>query len=168
MPEKQSNSKFIIPALGTALLVVGGIAAYIYFNKGPSGDSSGVIASAKIIPDDAYAAAYFTTDPNTWVKLKQFGTPEAQKLIEGNLQTLTNPSAANEISYEKDLKPWVGGITLAWMPEGDNKGGDNVLMVVGIKDKVNALNFSNKLKSLKGAQAKEFDYKGQKNSGNKR
>jgi hypothetical protein len=166
MPETKSNSKFIIPALGAALVVVGGIAAYIYFNKGPSGDGSGVMASAKIIPDDAYAAAYITTDPQVWRKLRQFGTPEAQKqiekLIETNLQSLVNQPGSNDISYEKDLKPWVGGVTLAWMPEGEKKVNGNMLMVVGIKDKVNALNFSNKLKSLKGAQTKEVDYKGQK------
>ncbi len=166
MPETKSNSKFIIPALGAALLVVGGIAAYVYLNKGPSGDGSGVMASAKIIPDDAYAAAYITTDPEVWGKLQQFGTPEAQKLveklIETNLQSLVNPPGSNDISYEKDLKPWVGGVTIAWMPEGQNKANGNMLMVVGIKNKVNALNFSNKLKSLKGGETKEVDYKGQK------
>jgi Protein of unknown function (DUF3352) len=166
MPETKSNSKFIIPALGAALLVVGGIAAYVYLNKGPSGDGSGVMASAKIIPDDAYAAAYITTDPEVWGKLRQFGTPEAQKqvekLIETNLQSLVNSPGSNDISYEKDLKPWVGGVTIAWMPEGQKKANGNMLMVVGIKNKVNALNFSNKLKSLKGSETKEVDYKGQK------
>ncbi|MHC5828129.1 MAG: DUF3352 domain-containing protein, partial [Nostoc sp.] len=38
----------------------------------------------------------------------------------------------------------------------------NILIVVGIKDKLSALNFANKLKSEKGVKFQESDYEGQK------
>jgi hypothetical protein len=76
MPERKS--KLLIPAVGAAVVVAGSVAAYMYL-KGPSGDSSGALGSAKLVPSTALIATYITTDPQAWAKLQQFGTPEAQK-----------------------------------------------------------------------------------------
>jgi hypothetical protein len=167
-----SKSKFLIPAIGAAAVAVGGIAAYMYFFKGPSGDSSGAIASARVVPDDALVATYITTDPQAWSKLQQFGTPEAQKVVSDSLEAFNKKTLADgNISYEKDLKPWVGGVMVALLPPNPVKPTQatpqatqepNVLMVVGIKDKVSALNLANRLKSQKGVQTQEIDYKGEK------
>ncbi len=171
MPE--SKSKFLIPAVGTAVVVAGGIAAYMYFKSGPTGDVSGALASAKIVPNEAIMATYISTDPKVWAKLQQFGTPEAQKVVARGLQNF-NQEVLNDhsISYEKDLEPWVGGVMIAMMPQSAAKSvqnaqppaqePNNILMVVGIKDKISALNFANKLKSQKGVTSKEIDYKGEK------
>ena len=171
MPE--SKSKFLIPAVGTAVVVAGGIAAYMYFKSGPTGDVSGALASAKIVPNEAIMATYISTDPKVWAKLQQFGTPEAQKVVARGLQNF-NQEVLNDhnISYEKDLEPWVGGVMIAMMPQSAAKSvqnaqppaqePNNILMVVGIKDKISALNFANKLKSQKGVMSKEIDYKGEK------
>ncbi len=171
MPE--SKSKFLIPAVGTAVVVAGGIAAYMYFKSGPTGDVSGALASAKIVPNEAIMATYISTDPKVWAKLQQFGTPEAQKVVARGLQNF-NQEVLNDsnISYEKDLEPWVGGVMIAMMPPSAAKSvqnaqppaqePNNILMVVGIKDKISALNFANKLKSQKGVTSKEIDYKGEK------
>ncbi len=170
MPE--NKSKFLIPAIGTAVVVAGSIAAYMFFVKGPDGDSSGALASAKIVPDDALMATYITTDPQAWAKLEQFGTPEAQKLVGKSLQDFNkNVLDSSNLSYEKDLKPWVGGVMIALLPQNPVKPAQdtpqatqepNVLMVVGIKDKVSALNFANKLKGQKDVKIQEIDYKGEK------
>ncbi|MBD0304065.1 MAG: DUF3352 domain-containing protein, partial [Tolypothrix sp. T3-bin4] len=85
MPE--SKSKFLIPALGAAVIVTGSIAAYMYL-KGPFGDSSGALASAKIVPSTAFMATYISTDPQAWAKLQQFGTPEAQQIVAKGLDSL--------------------------------------------------------------------------------
>ncbi len=171
MPE--SKSKFLIPAVGTAVVVAGGIAAYMYFKSGPTGDVSGALASAKIVPNEAIMATYISTDPKVWAKLQQFGTLEAQKVVARGLQNF-NQEVFNDskISYEKDLEPWVGGVMIAMMPQSAAKSvqnaqppaqePNNILMVVGIKDKISALNFANKLKSQKGFTSKEIDYKGEK------
>ncbi|MBD0262302.1 MAG: DUF3352 domain-containing protein [Tolypothrix sp. Co-bin9] len=170
MPE--SKSKFLIPALGAAVIVTGSIAAYMYL-KGPFGDSSGALASAKIVPSTAFMATYISTDPQAWAKLQQFGTPEAQQIVAKGLDSLNkNLLTESNISYEKDLKPWVGGVMIAVLPPTSSanptpnaspaRREPNILMVVGIKDKLAALNFAKKLKQEKGVTTKEIDYKGEK------
>jgi Protein of unknown function (DUF3352) len=184
MPE--SKSKFLIPAIGAAAVAVGSIAAYMYFLKGPSGDSSGAIGSARVVPDDALIATYITTDAQAWSKLEQFGTPEAQKVISNSLEAFNKQTLTDgNFSYEKDIKPWIGGVMVAVLPSSPVKPTQaippqtnpqttppitipqgsqepNVLMVVGIKDKVSALNLANRLKSQKDVKTQEIDYKGEK------
>lgn len=169
MPE--TKSKFLIPAIGAAVIVTGSIAAYMYL-KGPFGDSSGALASAKIVPSTAFIATYVSTDPQAWAKLQQFGTPEAQKIVAKGLDSLNKDLLTeSNISYEKDLKPWVGGVMIAVLPSTPANPTPNtpsatrepnILMVVGIRDKLAALNFAKKLKQEKGVTTKEIDYKGEK------
>ncbi|MHC0065177.1 DUF3352 domain-containing protein [Nostoc sp. UIC 10890] len=179
MPE--SKSKFLIPAIGAAVVVVAGsIATYTYF-KGPSGSSSDALGSAKVVPSTALMATYITTDTESWAKLQQFGTPEAQKLVAKNLENFNKQMFRDgNVSYEKDIKPWAGGVMIAVLPPNPVKPAQfnvpsgapsvptnlqqeqNILIVVGIKDKLSALNFANKLKSQKGVKFQESDYQGQK------
>ncbi|MHC5598448.1 MAG: DUF3352 domain-containing protein [Nostoc sp.] len=176
----ESKSKFFIPAVGAAVVVAGSIAAYIYF-KGPLGGSSDPLGSAKVVPSTALMAAYITTDTEAWAKLQQFGTPEAQKLVAKNLEYFNKQMFSDgNVSYEKDIKPWVGGVMIAVLPPNSVKPAQfnapsgapniptnvqqetNILIVVGIKDKLSALSFANKLKSQKGVKLQESDYQGQK------
>lgn len=162
MPEQKSN--FLIPAIGAAVVVAGGVAGYLYF-KGGLGDASSPLASAKVVPDEALMATFISTDSQPWSKLQQFGTPEAQNLIAKGLQDLNKQVLSeSNIDYEKDLKPWVGSVMVALLPSTTSQSAQNpnVLMVLGIKDKVRALNFSNKLKAEKGVKSQETDYKGEK------
>ncbi|MEH1855909.1 MAG: DUF3352 domain-containing protein [Nostoc sp.] len=179
MPE--SKSKFLIPAVGAAVVIVGSIVAYTYFKGGPSGGRSDALGSAKVVPSTALIATYITTDPEAWAKLQQFGTPEAQKLVAKGLEDFNKKMFSDSnVSYEKDIKPWAGGVMIAVLPPNPVKpvqlnvpsGAPNVptnlqqeaniLIVVGIKDKLSALNFANKLKSQKGVKLQESDYQGQK------
>jgi len=41
-----------------------------------------ILASAKVVPDEAMIATFISTDPKPWSQLQQFGTPEAQQLVE--------------------------------------------------------------------------------------
>ena len=178
MPE--SKSKFLIPAVGAAVVVAVSIAAYTYF-KVPSGGSSDALGSAKVVPSTALMATYITTDSQAWAKLQQFGTPEAQKLVAKGLENFNKQMFSDSnVSYEKDIKPWAGSVMIAVLPPNPVKPTQlkapsqapnapinvqqesNILIVVGIKDKLSALNFANKLKSQKGVKFQESDYKGQK------
>ncbi|MEH2406670.1 DUF3352 domain-containing protein [Nostoc sp.] len=178
MPE--SKSKLFIPAIGAAVVVAGSIAAYTYF-KSPSGGSSDALGSAKVVPSTALMATYITTDSQGWAKLQQFGTPEAQKLVAKSLEDFNKQIfSGSNVSYEKDIKPWAGSVMIAVLPPNPVKSAQlnvpsgapnvptnlqqepNILMVVGIKDKLSALNFANKLKSEKGVKFQESDYQGQK------
>ncbi|MCC5624154.1 DUF3352 domain-containing protein [Nostoc sp. CHAB 5715] len=172
----KSKSKFLIPAVGAAVVIAGSIAAYTYF-KAPSGGSSDGLGSAKLVPSTALMATYITTDSQAWAKLQQFGTPEAQKLVAKGLENFNKQVFSdNNVSYEKDIKPWAGGVMIAVLPSNPVKPAQlkapnapinvqqesNILIVVGIKDKLSALNFANKLKSQKGVKFQESDYQGQK------
>ncbi len=168
----ENKSKFLIPAISAVALLAGGIATYMYFFRGPSGGVSGALASAKIVPDNALMATFISTDTQAWSQLQKFGTPEAQKIVTKSLQDITDKTLTeNHLSYEKDLKPWIGGVMIAVLPPVAVKPAQatppktevqNVLIVVGIKDKISALNFANKLKEDKSAKFQEKDYKGEK------
>jgi Protein of unknown function (DUF3352) len=98
-----------------------------------------------------------------------------------------NKSALKEsnISYDQDIKPWIGGVMIAMLPPNAAKPAQfntpgtatpgatpsipiaktsepNVLMIIGIKDKIAALNFATKLKGQKNVKSQEIDYKGEK------
>lgn len=169
------KSSFLIPVIGTAVILAGGIAAYIYL-KGNT-DSSSPLGNAKLVPQTALMATYIDTNPESWHKLHQFGTPEAQKLVTKGLQGFNQQILnGSNISYEADIKPWVGGVMIAVLPPDEKKtpppqkttnylgspSAPNILLVVGIKDKIAALKFANKLKVAQNITAKESDYKGEK------
>ena len=166
MSAKKSNLLF--PLLATAAVVASGVAAYVYF-RGGFGDNASPLASAKIIPDEALMASFISPDSQAWAQLQKFGTPEARNLVDKGLQDFNKQTLAeSNIDYEKDLKPWIGGVMIAVLPPNLTKPTQttpesfNVLMVVKIKDKVSALNFANKLKERKNVKNTETDYKGQK------
>lgn len=166
MSKKKS---ILIPALGAAVVVAGGAIAYLYFN-GAFGGASNPLASAKVVPDEALMATFISTNSQAWSQLQQFGTPEAQRLVEKGLQDFNQQILTqSNIDYQKDLKPWVGSVMFAVLPSSPIKPTQatppvqepNVLMVVGIKDKASALNFANKLKADKSVKSQEIAYKGQ-------
>ncbi|MDM3847201.1 MAG: DUF3352 domain-containing protein [Aphanizomenon gracile PMC644.10] len=161
---------FLVPVIGTTVIIAGGIAAYMYLKGGAS--SSSPLGSAKLVPATALMATYIDTNPESWNKLQQFGTPEARKLLGKEFQNF-NQQMLNDskISYEADIKPWVGGVMIAVLPpeakkvSQDNFRGSetpNYLLVVEIKDKLAALKFANRLKDQKNVKIQESDYKGQK------
>ncbi|WP_414527576.1 DUF3352 domain-containing protein [Nodularia chucula] len=172
---RENKPNLLIPVVGATVLVAGTVAAYLYF-KGPSGDSSGALASAKLVPETAMMATYITTDSQAWAKLEEFGTPEAQKIVAEGLQTFKQDLLSEgNISYEEDLKPWIGGVMLAVLPSNPTTAAQlsqansvttqqsetGVLMVVGIRDKLKALDFANKLKAEKDIKVEESNYQGE-------
>ena len=141
---------------------------YLYFN-GAFGGASNPLASAKVVLDEALMATFISTDSQAWSQLQQFGTTDAQRLVEKGLQDFNQQILTqSNIAYQKDLKPWVGSVMFAVLPSSPIKPTQatpaqelNVL-IVGIKDKASALNFANKLKAEKGVKSQEIAYKGQK------
>jgi len=162
------KSNLLFPALATAVVVASGVAAYVYF-RGGFGDGASPLSSAKIVPDEAIIASFISPDSKAWEQLQKFGTPEAKNLVNKGLQDANKQALAeSNIDYEKDLKPWIGGVMIAVLPPNPTKQTQvtpqsvNLLMVVKIKDKVSALNFANKLKERKNVKNTETQYKGQK------
>lgn len=145
-----------------ALLVTAagaGFAGYKYIH----GDSQ-PSDLASVIPADAYFAAYVSNEPEAWSKLQKFGTPAAQKIITKQLtEVQTKFLASTKVDYVKDLQPWMGNVMMAFVPDASGKASEpNVIIAIGVKDKLKALEFSNKLKSLSKNPTREIDYKGVK------
>jgi hypothetical protein len=145
-----------------AALLVGaagaGFAAYKYIYSGESnaGDLAGVI------PADAYMAAYISNEPEAWAKLQKFGTPEAQKIITTQLTDAQQKFVAEtKMDFNKDLQPWLGNTMFAMLPgDGGKSDKPQLLIAIGIKDKLKALDFANKLKAQSKEPTKKIDYQG--------
>jgi hypothetical protein len=84
------KNSILIPAVGAAVVVAGGVIAYLYFNRA-FGGASNPLASAKVVPDEALMATFISTDSQAWSQLQQFGTTDAQRLVEKGLQDFIEP-----------------------------------------------------------------------------
>ena len=157
-----TKSKLLIAA--TIILAAGSAGAYFYIQSLTNKVSSPQ-DSAKIVPDKAMMAAFISPNPQALSQLQQFGTPGVQKLVSENLKTFQNQSlAGTQIDFEKDLKPWLGGVMVAFLPpDGETKTKPlQLLLVVSVKNKISAWNFANRLKSEPGTKTQESEYKGVK------
>ncbi|MDX2232835.1 MAG: DUF3352 domain-containing protein [Leptolyngbyaceae cyanobacterium bins.349] len=156
-----SGKKLLLPAVGAAVLVAGGAAGYWYL-KGPAKDGITPLTIAKQIPDEAYMATFISSDLQNWAKLQQFGTPEAKQAVTKGLQSIEQDlMTKNKISFDKDIRPWLGNGMIALLPGQTGKEQPNVLAVFNIRDKVGAMQFAGKLAS-QGGKSKETEYKGNK------
>ncbi|MEG3841621.1 DUF3352 domain-containing protein [Microcoleus sp. herbarium14] len=159
MPAKKP--KLLIAA---AIVAAGSAAVYFYF-QGLSQQVSNPQESAKVVPDEAMMAAFISPNPQALDQLQRFGTPGAQKLVSQGLKAFQEQSlAGTQIDYDRDLKPWLGGVMVALLPpDGEAKTEPpKLLVVVSVKNKISAWNFANKLKSQQGATTTESEYKGVK------
>ncbi|PSB53959.1 DUF3352 domain-containing protein [Chamaesiphon polymorphus] len=152
-------SKQGIVMVATLVAAAGaGFAAYKYIYSGESnaGDLAGVI------PADAYMAAYISNEPEAWEKLKKFGTPTAQNIITTQITEAQQRFLdQTKMDFSKDIQPWVGNTMMAILPSSDGRANKpQVLIAIGIKDKLKALDFANKLKAQSKDPVKKFDYKG--------
>lgn len=148
-----------LTCLGAAVLVAGG--AFFYFRV-VKGSSLTPMTGAKVVPEEALMTAFISTEAKSWSQGNKFGTPEAQKLIGEGVENLSEGILASaELDYERDLQPWIGNVMVAWLPansEAWTRNEDSLLVVVGIKNKLEAWNFAKKLKE--GQEFKETKYKG--------
>lgn len=160
---KKSRLGVVSLAVIAAVSIVGGAVAYSYLRGAPTGNR-GAVAAAQLIPESAWGAAYLATDRASWSDLEQFGTPEARKAVQAQIDRLGKDILAKtNVDPLRDLRPWVGGVTLARFPGESSAGvfdGDRLLMVLGIRDKLKALAFARKLKANAQGQIAEQDYKG--------
>jgi len=159
MPAKKS--KLLIAA---SIVAAGSAAVYFYF-QGLSQKVSNPQDSAKVVPDEAMMAAFISPNPQALSELQRFGTPGAQKLVGMGLKSFQEQSlAGTQIDFDRDLKPWLGGVMVALLPPDATAKTEppKLLVVVSVNNKISAWNFANKLKSQPGATTQETEYKGVK------
>jgi Protein of unknown function (DUF3352) len=117
---------------------------------------------AAVIPANAYMAAYISNESETWAKLQKFGTPAAQKIVAAQLKDLDQKFATDtKMDFSKDVQPWLGNAMFAILPDTNgNSTQPHILIAIGIKDKIKALEFANKLKAQSKEPIKKIDYHG--------
>ncbi len=105
-----------IAAIAAVLLIGGGITAFwAIVQKRPLPE---IPVGAELIPEDALMTVSLTTDGGQWERMREFGTPESQQLLDSYLvQWRDRYLSANGFDYETDIKPWVGSeVTLGVLP----------------------------------------------------
>ncbi len=142
-----------LPLIGlTAIVAAGSAGAYYYFQgELPFFSSQSItpLVAAEVIPESAFASGYFSTNEKAWQQLSQYGTPEAKQEIQTRLDQWDQETFSDKnISFEKDIKPWIDGVTIALLPPRQSSPiPENVqpLMVIGVKNKIKAKQFFKKL-----------------------
>ncbi|MEB3343116.1 DUF3352 domain-containing protein [Okeania sp.] len=154
--------KFNFLTASLVLIAAGGVATYFYL-KNVAIKVSSPLNTAQVVPGTASMATFIQPNQKAITKLQQFGTPEARKLIsESYAEFQAENLAENDIDWEKDIQPWLGGVMLAFVP-GDERLDTqslNLLMIVGIKNKFQALKFVTKLKGDDESKVRERKYQG--------
>jgi Protein of unknown function (DUF3352) len=161
---KTKSGLSIVSLAGIAAVVIGaGVVAYFYLRGAPTGHR-GAAAAAKLVPESAWGAAYLSTDGASWERLQQFGTPDAQQVVRGQIDRFQKEVLAKtHVDPLQDVQPWASGVTIARLP-GESSVGiadrSHLLMVVGIRDKLKAFAFARKMKANAKGQIAEQEYKG--------
>ncbi len=138
-----------LPILGIGLaLTFGGL---YFFN----GKELTPLEGAEVIPQEAIVSGYISTESKDWSELEEIGIPEG---INNNIEQIKSEFIANSnIAYQKDIKPWLGGAMFAMLPNQDE---DNLLIVLGIKNKLQAFKFLKKLEKREKQNIEKIDYQG--------
>ncbi len=146
--------------MAAALVVAAGVgfAGYKYIHSGESNPGD----LAAVIPANAYMAAYISNEPEAWAKLQKFGTPAAQRIITAQIKEAEqNFLKESKMDFNQDIQPWLGNTMVAILPDASGATAKpHVLIAIGIKDKLKALDFANKLKAQSKEPTKKLDYKG--------
>ncbi|NEP87445.1 MAG: DUF3352 domain-containing protein [Okeania sp. SIO2C2] len=154
------KSHFLIA--GATIITAVSIATYLYL-RNVAAKVSNPLNSAQIVPESAIMASFIHPNQQALNKLQQFGTPETRKLISQSYAEFQQENLAEaNIDWEKDIQPWLGGIMFAFVPaeSGEDTDPVNILMLVGIKNKLEVWKFANKLKGDEENQVIERKYQG--------
>jgi hypothetical protein len=154
-----------LPIIIVATVVAAGSIATYFYLKNLAEKAFSPQEIAKAVPQSAIMATFITPNPGALIQLEKFGTPEAQKMIGFGLNELQKQSlAGTDIDFDRDIKPWIGGIGVALLPPAEiNKNEPpRLLLIVSIRDQIRAWNFANKFQGQAGAKIEESEYKGVK------
>ncbi len=166
MSTRNNSGCGFLPVMGlTAIVAAGSAGAYYYFQgELPflSRETLTPLAAAKVIPDSAFASAYVSTNKRGWEHLSRYGTPQAKQEIQNSIDKLEKEAFSDKnISFEKDIKPWIDGVTIALLPPHKTTAvPENIqpLIVIGVKNKIKADQFSKKLEKQPGFQSEIREY----------
>ena len=150
-----------IPLLGIAIAL--GFGGHYLFRQ-VIGKPLTPLDAAEIIPDEATIAGFIETDSQKWSQIKQLGNSQTEKIIETQIENFQAEldTEAKNFNYEQDIEPWLGGAMFALLPENSDIAKPDLLLVLGIKNKLKARDFLKKVQAESQAEVKETKYKGVK------
>ncbi len=123
------------------------------------------------LPVETIAAAYVGGETEDWSQLQQFGEAASRETIGLWLKQLESQAIGDgTISVAQDILPWVGSLTVAMLPslESAQSPGvgavqltqSNLVLLVGIKNKLLAWDFARKFRSRPGVKTEKIPYNG--------
>jgi hypothetical protein len=148
MTKKKSGCGcLLILGLGIALTFVG-----LYFFNGKQ---LTLLEGAEVIPQEAIVSGYISTESKDWSEIEEIGIPEN---INNYLKQINSEFTGNSnLIYQEDIKPWLGGAMFAILPNQDE---DDLLVILGIKNKLKAYDFLKKLEKQEKQPIEKIDYQG--------
>ncbi|MEM9137258.1 MAG: DUF3352 domain-containing protein [Cyanobacteria bacterium P01_F01_bin.42] len=157
--------KVLVPALAAGTIAVGGGAAYYFLKVQPAQDVANPISSFEILPKETIAAGYLSFDEDTWRKANKFGTQQARDLFISRVEQIKSAASRETLSgepldFDQDIKPWLGSVTIAGVAVQEEGVEPASIVVIGIKDKLEALKFATSQKDKAGSSAQVSQYKG--------
>lgn len=121
-----------------------------------------LIEAAKATPQEAIMSVYISTDSQTWTRLEKLGILE-NRLIEQKINGwITKLADLEDVSYQEDIQPWIGNIMLAFLPTESalsTARNENLLLIVGVKNKLKAFNFASTIERQRDRQMQAINYK---------
>ena len=148
--------------LPLTLFAVVSIGAGFYFGRNLLGSELTPKSSAKIIPKSAFVTSYIDTDIDAWSRLSEFASAETQEVIEKKLENFAEgqfKKADSDIDYEKDIAPWLGGVSLALLPSTDAGMDLQPVAIFGLKNKFQAWRFFSRQEKLMDSEVEKSKYK---------
>ncbi|GCA69417.1 hypothetical protein MiYa_00943 [Microcystis aeruginosa NIES-2519] len=156
---KKSFLPGCLVVLGLTAVTSGGV--YLYLRGQLPWQRFTPLQSAKVIPETAFASSFVSTDAKAWSVLAKYGTPESRTAVSQGLEELQKNIFTDKIDYQRDIEPWIGSISFAFLPAA-TPGQSELLTVIGIKDKIKASEFQKKLGQQVNRKTSTSDYKGVK------
>ncbi|AFZ47223.1 hypothetical protein Cyast_1258 [Cyanobacterium stanieri PCC 7202] len=147
--------------VGISLLVLVGAGLGYYFGRRfLLGEELTPSRGAQIIPASAVATGFISTDINDWQQLEQFDTFGGREAIEETWQEWRAELEEEniEVNYQEDIEPWLGGLMIAFLPNAEDISEPDVGLIAGVKNKLKARDFLNKIKDNPDTEVIESEY----------
>ncbi|ELR96803.1 DUF3352 domain-containing protein [Gloeocapsa sp. PCC 73106] len=125
-----------VSLMGGLLLAGSASAGYFYLRGDLPWQNFDLYSATQVIPQETVLIAHVSTEEKLWSQLSNMGNPEAQAVIKRSLN----------LPETEQIRSWLGGVTFALVSL--NNGETEILIVAGIKDKIKAWEYQQKLSKL--------------------
>ncbi len=126
-------------AAGGLAGILGGAATGLFLLWQRGDGDGGLLSVARLIPQDAQVVMAFNSSAQPWETLRQFGTPDSQRLIGEGLERspLNSILRQSGTEYGKDVQPWLYGSVVTVLvndPQQPN-GAPETLVIAPTRDR---------------------------------